>query len=99
MWNFEIGSECHVATFAIYVGSSTPHIVTDVVLLGFPVPLIWNLHMHKSKKIMLTAIFAVGGLWVALFDASPAPTLRLGSALIPASDIASPLSPLFAWYI
>lgn len=61
LWNLERSEGCHVTPFAIYVGSSTPHIVIDVVLLSFPVPMIWNLQMHKSQKIMLTAVFAVGG--------------------------------------
>ncbi|KAM0798769.1 hypothetical protein BDR22DRAFT_934515 [Usnea florida] len=61
IWYLMEGDLCSISTAAIYVSSSIPHIITDVVFLGFPVPLIWNLHMHKSRKMMLTAIFAVGG--------------------------------------
>lgn len=49
--------------------------------------------MHKSRKIMLTAIFAMGGLYVAHFVKSPASRLILGPALTPDSEIASPSSP------
>ena len=49
--------------------------------------------MPKSQKIMLTAIFAVGGLYVALLAKFTASGLGSGSALTPVSDIASPLYP------
>ena len=49
--------------------------------------------MHKSRKIMLTAIFAVGGLYVALLAKSTASGFRSGSALTPVPDIVSSLSP------
>lgn len=50
----------------LYVGSWVPHIFIDLVLLGLPVPLLWKLQMHIKKKAMLIAIFACGGLYVAL---------------------------------
>ena len=46
----------------LYVGSWVPHIFIDVMLLGLPVPLLWGLQMQSKRKIILTAIFAVGGL-------------------------------------
>lgn len=50
------------------MGTSIPHVVTDVVLLGFPVPRIWNLRLHKSRKVILTVIFSLGILYIALFS-------------------------------
>ncbi|KAF6238430.1 hypothetical protein HO173_003397 [Letharia columbiana] len=38
-----------------------PHIVTDAMLLIFPMPLVWKLQMHRSQKAMLTMVFALGG--------------------------------------
>lgn len=44
------------------LGNSISHIITDVVLLGFPVPLIWKIHMRTVQKIFLSATFTVGSL-------------------------------------
>ena len=49
------------------MGVSIPHIITDVVLLGVPMPLIWNLRLNLARKFMLTTVFAVGILYAALF--------------------------------
>lgn len=46
----------------LYVGSWVPHIFIDLMLLGLPVPLLWKLQMQSTRKLILTAIFAVGGL-------------------------------------
>ena len=46
----------------LYVGSWVPHIFIDLMLLGLPVPLLWKLQMQSTRKLVLTAIFAVGGL-------------------------------------
>ena len=51
------------------------------MLLDIPVPLIWNLHLHSSRKIILTAIFALDISYIALFlclSTSALPALELG---------------------
>ena len=58
---------CHFRTIWLLVPSAIAHIITDIALLGFPVPLIRKLDMHRSQKNMLTAIFAMGGLYVDFF--------------------------------
>lgn len=76
---------CRFGTYQLFLGSSTPHIVTDVVLVGIPVPLIWNLHLHRSRKVILTAIFALGILYVALylcFSTTTLPVLELKLAFL-----------------
>ena len=75
-------TDCHFGVNQLFVGLSIPHIVTDVVLLGLPVPLIWSLHLHSSRKVILTAIFALGILYIAPFlvsftTALPALDIRL----------------------
>ena len=45
-----------------YLGVAVPNIATDVVLLIFPLPLIWGLHLAKSQKIAVTGIFVIAGL-------------------------------------
>ena len=70
----------HSGTNQLIVGSTIPHVVTDVVLLGIPVPLIWNLHLHISRKVILTAIFAFIMLYIApLFMSFYKCTARAGA--------------------
>ena len=53
-----------------FIGTSIAHIITDVVLIGLPVPLISKLHIRRSQKVILIAIFAMGSLYVIIFFAS-----------------------------
>ena len=76
---------CHFDTYPLIVGSAIPHIVTDVVLLCIPVPIIWNLHLHSSRKVILTAIFALGILYSApclVSSTSALPALEIGLAFV-----------------
>lgn len=47
---------------ALYVWSTFPNIVTDVVLLLLPLPIIWNLHTPTKLKMALTATFIFGSM-------------------------------------
>lgn len=76
LWDiFGIG-HCYISGFQLFMGSSIPHITIDILLLGFPVPLIWRLHMHSSHRIILTVLFASGILYVAFLFMSPPPRVR-----------------------
>lgn len=66
-WDVTFEGDCNLSFFILCMASSIPHFIIDVVLLGFPAPLIWRLHMARSQKIMLTVIFAMGSLYVAIF--------------------------------
>ena len=44
-----------------YIWASFPNILTDVVMLLLPLPVIWNLHTSRSQKLGLTLTFLVGG--------------------------------------
>ena len=71
------GRDCYVSDFQFLMGSSISHISTNVLLLGFPVPLIWRLHMPRSHRIILTVLFAMSILYVAfLFISSPRSTSK-----------------------
>jgi hypothetical protein len=43
---------------------SIPNIVTDVVMLILPMPLIWGLHVSFKVKIGLLFTFLLGSMWV-----------------------------------
>lgn len=44
--------------FAIAI--SIPNIVTDLIILLLPLPVIWKLQLHFKKKMALSAIFSLG---------------------------------------
>ena len=68
--------------YGLYEGSWIPHIFIDLILLAMPVPLIWKLQMRTTRKLMLTAIFACGVLYVTLLlnQLGSAPGIHLNSA-------------------
>lgn len=41
-----------------------PWIVTDLVILLMPLPVVWNLHLPRIQRIGLGALFLLGGLYV-----------------------------------
>lgn len=45
---------------AVWIG--IPHVVTDLVMLALPLPLIWRLHSDMWKKLGLMVVFLAGGL-------------------------------------
>lgn len=47
---------------ALYVWSTFPSIITDVVLLLLPLPIIWKLHISGRLKIALSCTFALGSM-------------------------------------
>lgn len=47
---------------ALFIWSSLPNIVTDVVMLILPIPVVWNLQTTTRLKVGLTVTFAVGSL-------------------------------------
>ncbi|KAI0835423.1 hypothetical protein F5Y06DRAFT_134740 [Hypoxylon sp. FL0890] len=46
----------------LFVWSTFPHIVTDVILLILPLPIIWGLRIKTKLKAALTVIFLIGSL-------------------------------------
>ncbi|KAL8898007.1 MAG: hypothetical protein Q9207_006914 [Kuettlingeria erythrocarpa] len=41
--------------------TSIMNIVTDILILAMPIPIVWSLHLDKSKKIGVCAVFLLGG--------------------------------------
>lgn len=47
-----------------YYGNSISNLLTDVIILCLPMPLIWRLHMTLEKKLGVTTVLLMGGLYV-----------------------------------
>jgi hypothetical protein len=47
---------------AVAISLGVANILTDIIMLVLPLPVLWNLQMSKSRKQLLTLIFTMGGL-------------------------------------
>lgn len=55
------GAHC-IDTTAYWRWISFANILTDVVMLGLPLPVIWHLQISKSQKYGLTVVFCAGSM-------------------------------------
>ena len=60
-WDIELPHTC-IDLLRYFLGTAIPNVVTDILLLVFPIPWIWKLVMPTSQKIALLGIFLLGGL-------------------------------------
>lgn len=44
------------------VAVSVLNVVSDFLILGLPLPMLWKLHTAKKRKIELMALFLLGSL-------------------------------------
>ncbi|MCJ1311312.1 hypothetical protein MMC25_004983 [Agyrium rufum] len=64
-WNKTIGAKC-IDTTEFFVANSIPNIITDAAILILPIPYIWQLHLPRNQKLMLSSIFILGIFVVAV---------------------------------
>ena len=46
-----------------YIGNATANMVTDVLILTAPLPIVWKLQMRIGQKIEVCSLFLLGGLY------------------------------------
>jgi hypothetical protein len=64
LWDHSIpGGKCNNVTLH-YSLASLPNIVTDLVMLILPIPIVWNLHLERTTKAGVLATFLSGGMYV-----------------------------------
>ncbi|CRG91986.1 hypothetical protein PISL3812_09040 [Talaromyces islandicus] len=78
-WDTSIPSVC-LDYYAVVVASGVVNIVTDVIILAMPIPLIHQLHIPGRKKHMLSAVFATGAVACFISIARCIEASALGSA-------------------
>ena len=62
-WNHAVAERCiHQKKF--YYGNAIANVITDMIMLLMPVPTVWRLNLSTRKKINVTAVFMLGGLYV-----------------------------------
>lgn len=66
IWDVTIPNpQKHVNTRASNLVSAVLNLVFDLVILVLPQKIIWKLRMHKSRKVGISVIFAVGVVYVS----------------------------------
>ena len=64
-WDKRTPGRCLDLILLYYLGAAN-NIVTDLMILVLPMPVVWNLQMPRSKKYAVTGVFLMGGLLVSL---------------------------------
>ena len=61
-WNKNIpGGRCFDQV-AFYSWVTLPNIITDVIMLILPLPLVWSLNLPQNRKVGLTVVFLTGSV-------------------------------------
>lgn len=49
-------------TFTFSIGTGVSNLVTDIMVLCLPMPMVWSLRTNRAQKISLTGVFLLGFL-------------------------------------
>lgn len=61
-WRITVARHC-IDQIKFYYGNAIANLLTDVIILCLPLPLIWRLNMSTRKKRALSGVFLLGGLY------------------------------------
>ncbi|KAK7919959.1 hypothetical protein PG985_007981 [Apiospora marii] len=78
LWDQNTGAFC-IKYGVCSLVAAIINIITDFTILGLPIPLVWRLHTPRSKKILLTITFVVGGSACIVSIVRLQSTLQIGS--------------------
>lgn len=62
LWDPSVTATCSISPDVQMWMNSIGNIVTDVVVLILPIPVVWRLQLRKSQRLILTSIFCLGFL-------------------------------------
>ncbi|KAJ0414238.1 hypothetical protein BJY00DRAFT_318998 [Aspergillus carlsbadensis] len=55
------GGYCRINLYLFYLWNGVANLLTDVIILCLPMPIVWRLQMPKSQKWAISGIFLLGG--------------------------------------
>jgi hypothetical protein len=55
------GGKC-LDKVALYIATAVLNIITDLMVLVLPIPMVLGLQMQRSRKIMLIGLFSIGSM-------------------------------------
>ncbi|KAL4862831.1 hypothetical protein BDV12DRAFT_206977 [Aspergillus spectabilis] len=54
------GGKCRINLYLFYLWNGVANLLTDVIILCIPIPIVWRLQMHRSQKLAISGIFLLG---------------------------------------
>jgi hypothetical protein len=63
VWKSQHGKRKHCIGIDANYAYAVSSVILDVLTLSMPWPMIWRLHMQLKKKIAVTGIFLLGGMY------------------------------------
>ena len=67
-WNSRVPGHC-LDRQANFLGAAIPNVLTDLIILILPVPMLWHVQTTLRRKISLFGIFAAGYVYACLSQA------------------------------
>ncbi|KAF1833323.1 hypothetical protein BDW02DRAFT_552717 [Decorospora gaudefroyi] len=61
-WDVTVTEGSYIDRTPLYMATAVLNMVTDILLLVLPMPMVFKLHMPRAQKAGLTCIFSVGSL-------------------------------------
>ena len=49
-------------TITFSIGTGVSNLLTDIIVLSLPIPMVWSLKQNRTQKITMTGIFLLGFL-------------------------------------
>ena len=62
-WNPTIQGDC-IDISKLYLSNAVPNIITDIIIIIAPIPILWKLKVTRAQKAALCGVFSMGGLQV-----------------------------------
>jgi hypothetical protein len=56
----DIPSDYCISTEKFYTANAALNVVSDILILLLPIPIVWGLNTDKRKKVILTGLFSMG---------------------------------------
>ncbi len=47
---------------SLYIATGALNIITDIMVIALPIPMVLGLQMSRSRKVMLVMLFSVGSM-------------------------------------
>ncbi|KAL0636472.1 hypothetical protein Q9L58_004522 [Maublancomyces gigas] len=73
-WNRDLPGRKCISTTPLYYFSGANNLVTDVILLFLPMPIIWKLRLPLRQRLSLVVVFAMGAFIIRLHTVTIAVT-------------------------
>lgn len=85
-WHPWIKGRC-LNSYKVFVWSSFPSIIGDVMIIILPLPLIWTLQTTIGQKLGLTATFLTGSMYVSISPPPSQPQISLACLILPTNSV------------